>query len=95
MQPDLKTDYEIADGPEGLRTLLDNLWERAQQKPGQYMILYQMGAQKSLIKVDATRQPFEFFYHDLMGRPPTNTVKNVIGTFLWERCGEKERYQDD
>ena len=95
MQPDVQIDYEVANGPEGLRALLDELWERAQTKPGEFMILYQLGEQKSLIQVDARHQPFQFFYHDLMGRPPTNIVKTIIGTFLWERCGEKERYQDD
>lgn len=95
MQPNLRIDYEVANGPDGLRTLLDTLWERAQQAPREFMILYQVGEQKSLIKVDATKLPFEFFYHDLMGRPPTNAVKTIIGTFLWERCGEKERHQDD
>lgn len=95
MQPEERIDYEVANGPDGLRALLDELWERAQQTPGEFMILYQVGEQKSLIKVDARKQPFEFWYHDLMGRSPTNAVKTIIGTFLWERCGEKERYQDD
>jgi hypothetical protein len=88
----------IAEGPEGLQNVLNDLMDKctadtvfAQQE---HCILYQLGNQKSLIKVDTTNKPFKFLYNDLMGRPATTVIKETIGRFLWEKCGEKELYQD-
>lgn len=86
--------YDIANGLDGLAALLDQLLLQAKQNPNtitpDHYILYQLGNQKSLIKVDMTTSPFHFMYDDLLGRPATNGVKETIGRFLWEKCGEKE-----
>jgi hypothetical protein len=96
MESKLSLQYVPAHGPEGLTKVLDNFLEKAKIDPefaahGHY-ILYQLGAQKSLIKVDMSQQPFQFWYNDLLGRPPTNIVKETIARFLWEKCGERERF---
>lgn len=93
---DLTSDYIIADGPEGLRKALDDLLEKVTLDPSiaatRQTILYRLGNQTSLIKVDASQMPFHFWYIDLLGRPATRIVKETIARFLWEKCGEKERY---
>ena len=93
---ELPTEYELAEGPEGLMTFLEGLSTKAQQDPEfkfrEHYVLYQLGSQKSLIKVDMTQPPYQFTYSDLLGRPATNAVKETIARFLWEKCGEKERY---
>lgn len=83
-------EYELAEGPEGLRAVLDRFYDRAQQDKafaavGHY-ILYKLGGQKSLIKVDMSKEPFQFWYNDLLGRPATKLVKDTITLFLSERC---------
>jgi hypothetical protein len=89
----------IADGPEGLTRVLNELLEKAKSDPifagEEHFILYQLNAQKSLIKVDAKQVPFNFWHYDLMGRPATTVVKDTIARFLWEKCGERERYLQD
>ncbi len=87
--------YEIAEGPDGLRSLLDAYYTKAQTDEafaeiGHY-ILYTFGEQRSLIRVDTSTMPFEFRYCDLMGRPITKLVRETIAKFMWETCGEKER----
>lgn len=93
---DLAFQYDIADGPDQLREVLDAYYVKSQNDPvfakvGHY-ILYQLGDQRSLIRVDTSDIPFHFRYCDLMGRPATKAVKRAIAQFLWEKCGEKERY---
>lgn len=87
--------YQTAEGPEGLLQVLLTLKESAAHDPasvkGSY-ILYQHGQQQSLIKVDMSEQPFQFWYYDLLGRPATKVVKETIADFLWEHCGEREQY---
>jgi hypothetical protein len=99
MSKDLAFQYDIADGPRGLRDLLDGYLARAQNdrnfaNVGHY-ILYQLGDQRSLIRVDTSDVPFHFRYCDLLGRPATKAVKDTIARFLWEKCGEKERYMKE
>lgn len=93
---ELNKDYIPAHGPDGLREALDNLLARANADPefaaAQHFILYELGNQKSLIRVDTTQQPFYFWYYDLLGRPITKNVKDIIAEFLWDKCGERERY---
>lgn len=93
---ELSQEYIPANGPEGLRDVLHALLARVTADPGfaaaQHYILYKIGSQQSLIRVDTTRQPFYFWYYDLLGRPVTRNVKSIIAEFLWEKCGEKERY---
>lgn len=88
--------YIIAEGPDGLRHALDELLLKLERDPSVaakiQTILYQLGNQTSLIKVDLNQTPFHFWYIDLLGRPATKIVKETIAQFLWEQCGEKERY---
>lgn len=91
--------YLLAEGPDGLSAVLSTLLEQAQNdevstKAGHY-ILYQLGNQKSLIKVDFSHTPFQFWYCDLLGRPATRIVKETIAKFLWDKCGEKERFYQE
>lgn len=92
---DAAVKFIIAQGPEGLRQVLDDLLDKSQRDPSfaaePHFIEYQLGGQKSLIKVDMSEKPYLFWYCDLMGRPATRIVKNTITDFLWEKCGEKER----
>lgn len=87
----------IAQGPEGLEKVLDELLAKAKADPifasQEHNIMYQLGGQKSLIKVDTNVIPFKFWYNDLMGRPATTVVKDIIARFVWEKCGERERAQ--
>lgn len=96
---DLAFQYDVAEGPTGLREVLDSYFSKYQNDPtfaqeGHY-ILYTLGEQRSLIRVDASAIPFHFRYCDLLGRPATKSVKEVIARFLWDRCGEKERYMKE
>ena len=91
--------YEVAEGPKGLRDVLDTYLAKSQSDPafadtGHY-ILYTLGEQRSLIRVDTSMVPFQFRYCDLLGRPATRSVKETIARFLWERCGEKERFMKE
>lgn len=93
---ELPFQYEIAEGPVALRGLLDSYLSKAQHDEsfasvGHY-ILYTVGDQRSLIRVDTSTVPFHFRYCDLLGRPATKSVRETIARFLWERCGEKERF---
>ena len=93
---ELPSDYVLANGPDGLMQALESFLSAAQQDPAfisdDHYILYQLGDQKSLIKVDMTQRPYHFYYRDLLGRPATRAVKDTIAHFLWEKCGEKELY---
>lgn len=98
---EIPPNHIVADGPEGLERVLDELLEKSktdtQFASDEHFILYQLANQKSLIKVDTSQLPFKFWHNDLMGRPATVAVKHTIAKFLWEKCGEKERclYEDD
>jgi hypothetical protein len=88
--------YLIAEGPAGLGSVLDQLLQKSQADAGfaasDHYILYQLKDQQSLIKVDLSQRPFQFWYYDLLGRPATDAVKSVIADFLWEKCGEAKLY---
>ena len=89
-------DSILAEGPEGLAKVLDELLGKTRSDPdfaaAEHYIFYRLGDQKSLIKVDTRQLPFIFYYSDLLGRPATRAVKDTIAKFLWEKCGEKEKY---
>ena len=91
--------YEIAEGPDGLATVLIDLHEKAQANPtfaadDQY-ILYRNNQQKALIKIDMRQMPYQFWYYDLLGRPATNNIKETIAKFLWIMCNERTKYLGD
>jgi len=91
----LTYEYDTAEGPAGLKSVLESFYERTQTDPvfasRAHFILYQHGNQESVIKVDMTEEPCLFWYYDLLGRAITNPVRDVIAEFLWERCGESKR----
>ena len=90
--------YISVDGPEGLATELSRLLTQArndaQFAASQHYVLYQLGGQKSLIKIDFSQSPYQFWYCDLSGRPATSAVTDTIAKFLWEECGEKDQFQE-
>lgn len=89
------SDFIPAQGPEGLRDVLDDLLEKSRDPvfaAEPHYIKYQLGGQKSLIKVDMSEKPYLFWYCDLLGRPITKAVHYTIADFLWEKGGEKEKY---
>jgi hypothetical protein len=88
--------YIVARGPEGLEQVLESLLERSKtdetlKAKAQY-VLYELGNQKSMIKIDMSVWPVVFWHYDLLGRPATNAVKEILSRFAWEKCGEKEWY---
>jgi hypothetical protein len=78
----MESEYTVANGPEGLREALNAL-----SRGKDHFILYQLNQQQSLIKIDTSESPYQLWYYDLMGRPATNTVKDVVAQFLKEKCG--------
>jgi len=88
-------EFTIAEGPQGLMDVLDSFLQQAQQdkvfRARYHYIMYHLKDQKSLIKVDMSEHPYQFWYYDLLGRPATNAVKDTIAEFLWDRCGENAR----
>ncbi len=88
--------YIPAQGPEGLKHVLEDLLEKSKQDRAfaakEHFIIYQLGDQKSLIKVDMSEDPVLFWYFDLLGRPATRIVKKTIFDFLWDKCGVREKY---
>ena len=84
----------LADGPAGLEKVLNEFLEKSQSDAAfaakEHYVLYKFNQQKALIKVDTKQRPFHFWYYDLLGRPATNNVKEIIAKFLWEKCGAKE-----
>jgi len=88
--------YIVAKGPEELTKALNEILETSQKdsqfKASPHFVLYELGHQKSMIKMDTSEWPVIFWHYDLLGRPATTTVKDVLARFSWEKCGEKEWY---
>lgn len=86
--------YVRAEGPEGLKKVLEDLFVQATQDPvfakQEHYVLYQLGGLKSMMRVDTDQAPFKFWCHDLMGRPMTLPMREVLMNFLWEHWGESE-----
>ncbi len=96
---DISTDYIIAEGPQGLTRVLEDLLAKSKQdtsfaKQAHY-VLYQLGGQKTMLKIDMSQQPFLIWHHDLMGRPMTTVVKDTLTQFLKEKCGATEVFLQD
>jgi hypothetical protein len=87
-ESDFLKKYIPAHGPEGLKQVLNDLLEKVKSDHTfamrQHFIMYQLGGQKSLIKVDMSNPPFQFWYNDVFGRPMTKAVEEVIADFIWE-----------
>ncbi|MEO8401947.1 MAG: hypothetical protein ABI597_09180 [Gammaproteobacteria bacterium] len=90
----IPAEYIIAEGPEGLKKILAEFLEKSRNDPifakQKHHVLYQLGSQKSMIRIDTDRTPFKFWYYDLMGRAATVAVKDVLADFLWDNWGEKQ-----
>src|SRR3990167_6140908 len=85
--------YIQANGLAGLSQTLDRLLE--EHKHGEALttpryVLYQLGSQQALIRVDIDQMPFRFWYCDLLGRPATRAIKEIIAEFLLDKCGERK-----
>lgn len=96
---DLPVPYVSVQGPKGLYEALSELLTQAHPDNAlatkEHYILYELGSQQSLIKVDVSQLPFHFWYYDLLGRPATRVVKETIAKFLWEKGGERERFYNE
>jgi len=88
--------YIVVNGPEKLEKVLNELLEHSKLdltiRERAHYILFEMGNQKSLIKMDLNIWPIVFWYYDLLGRPATSLVKDVLARFIWDKGGEKEWY---
>ncbi len=88
--------YTLVKGPQDLEKTLNELLSQAKLDPviknRAHYILYELGDQKSLIKMDLNKWPVAFWHYDLLGRPATSAVKDVLARFAWDKCGEKEWY---
>ena len=95
-EQDVPFQHDTVDGSKELtRLLCDYLeWSRQDQSfaNNDHHILYRCGDQASLIRVETRAIPFSLYYCDLSGRPAPRVVKEAVARFLWDRCGEKEKY---
>ena len=93
---EMEMGFIVAQGPQGLEQVLNELLEKSKSdatfKEQPHYVLYELGNQKSLIKMDLNEKPVMFWHYDLLGRAATSVVKDVLARFAWERCGEKEMY---
>ena len=78
-------------GPSGLQQALEDLYKKVKNDPefaaNEHYIMYTLSNQQSLIKVDMSQRPFQFWYKDILGRPATATpsVMKTIENFLAEK----------
>lgn len=83
----------IAEGPDSLYQVLQELLAKSKADKSfasaEHYVMYQLGSQRSLIRVETASLPFKFWHYDLMGRPVTVAVKDTIARFLLEECGVK------
>lgn len=90
-----KPEMTVADGPEGLKEVLASLHGQALQdaafRAKEHYILYRLKDQKALLKFDFSQQPYQCWFYDLLGRPATNAVKDVVAEFIWEAADQKQR----
>ena len=95
LETDLLANAIPAEGPEGLMRVLEELLAKvrsASLETKEFVVLYQLGKQRSIIKVDFNQEPCHFWYQDTLGRPITKAVENTIAEFIWTKCGERERF---
>ncbi len=87
--------YTIANGPEELKQALLHTLEKANSDPRfaaqSHYILYKLDNQQSLIRMDPS---FHISHYDLLGRPATEAVKEVVAAFLREQCGGRGQLED-
>lgn len=87
--------YIIVEGLAELKQALLDLLEKSKRDHEVAIqacyILYRLANQQSLIRVDPF---FHISYYDLLGRSATIAVKDVIGHFLQDHCGDQGRFED-
>lgn len=92
---EMPKEYITVDGPDGLTRVLNELLEKSKKDPifreAEHYVLYELGQQRSMIKIDTTNMPFRFWHYDLMGRPATSALRDTVAKFLWENCGQEEQ----
>lgn len=85
----LPTEFMRVMGPEALYNQLKECALFAKQNSAyassEHYILYQLGMQKSLIKLDFSHDPLQIWYCDLQNRPVTNKVKEAVLRFIQEQ----------
>lgn len=90
----LVSNTTTAVGPDGLKDALNHIFHQGLQDPlfaaEDHYIMYELGAQKALIKADMSQKPFHFWYCDLLGRPATPGVIRTIEAFLAENGGNQD-----
>jgi hypothetical protein len=95
----MRDEYILANGPAGLEEVLAELLARTKNDEAFasefHYVLYELGNQRSLIRIDTTQFPFKFWHFDLMGRPATKVIRETIARFLLEKCGLKEKYLEE
>ncbi len=78
--------YFVANGPEGLKEVLDKLKRinaDNSTKSAQYDIIFLHNSLTALLKVDMGRPQIKFWYHDFgFGRAAPTSVKDVIVGFI-------------
>lgn len=86
-------------GVQGLREKLEEFFLQAKDnsnvKRQPHYLLYQNGAQQSLIKVDMSQPSCQFHFYDVQGRPANNPEKRAIAEFLWKTCGEAKHHSGE
>jgi hypothetical protein len=96
---DIAKNYVIAEGASGLKDVLIELLQHSQIDPSfaqqEHHVLYKLGNQKTMIRVDTEQAPFKFWCYDLLGRALTLPVKDTLADFLWENWGEKNNHFQD
>jgi len=84
----------VVDGREGLRSLLDSFLQKSEKDQefasSPHYILFQLNAMQSLIRVDMSQRPFQFWHYNIQERAALPSLKDTIISFLQEKCGEKD-----
>jgi hypothetical protein len=91
--------YHIAKGQEALETKIKELWEKSQTdaavKKEPQDILYNLGQQFALIKVDFSKDPIKFWHDDFaFDRAAIMPIKNAILNFCKTQLDEEGKIDD-
>lgn len=83
------TDYTVAEGLDGLQHTLVDLIDHARRgslgdNQTQY-VLYRLGQQQSLLRIDLNTAPMQLWFYDLDGRPASSGLVSALGKVFWEQ----------
>lgn len=79
--------YLIAKGPEDLERVLNDVWRNPDLKSQSQNILYSLGQQLALIKVDFSSKEAKVWHVDVtvpFARPATQSIKDAVNNFGFE-----------